>query len=369
MTVFEMHNAVNQRFQEVASYKRDKLFPEEIDLVLNKAMERFIHEKVDQNLEDKQVNLVGIQQLVVKNRALPVIIPLITDDIYEDHMVYSVLPPELKYLLSTRTEVITSTTDCENAPSLATTSLSEWTAVLDLNEVLFNPVGVAPFFEGFTVYRSGSVSIYNAPAPFNSGFNSNRSGFRILHDLLDTVNTRDTAIRIYYEKYREHTHRQSLVVVTSSNLGTVTAATADSIDSTVSDTLTETVYTTYNRNLIADLENASLSLVQAKPTETALLYSLLTQNKYYKTRPSEPLVHQAGQYLMAYKDKSFLITRMVVDYIRKPQQIDLALNKSCELDSAVHDSIIDMAVEILLLDTSSPKYEATLKNNEIRNKD
>jgi len=57
---------------------------------------------------------------------------------------------------------------------------------------------------------------------------------------------------------------------------------------------------------------------------------------------------------------------MYYDYIRKPRTISLSLNQSCELADTTHHKIVDLAVEILRLDTKDPVYQATVQDTQNR---
>ena len=58
---------------------------------------------------------------------------------------------------------------------------------------------------------------------------------------------------------------------------------------------------------------------------------------------------------------------MLIDYVRKPRQISLALNQGCELAGTAPRLIVDATIEYLKLVIENPSYQAVLQDNQIRN--
>jgi hypothetical protein len=356
-----MHLEVNQRLQEVASYKRDKLFPEEIDMALNKAMYRLLEKGVDTKFEDDQINLSHVSALIKKNRVSEVIIPSSTDPLYEEGIlnVYTPVAADLYWLVNGRAEVITDPLNCDTAPSLGTTSLLEFKAI-----VPFPAANVsAPFFPAVTVGSSVLGNLYTAPSPINAGFASADSQYILIDNILEVLYSHPT-LRVYWERYRDTYSKNSFIFVSNSDFGTITVAGTGLTSSVV--VRTQTAYTVYNRGAISALPSKTVAISSTKPQEDSLLYSSMRQNQFYRTRSIEPLTVQIHDYFIIYREESFLLTRFYYDYIRKPRTISLLLNQSCELASSTHPKIIDLAVEILRLDTKDQAYPATVQDTQLR---
>lgn len=361
MTVFEAHLQVNQRLQEVASYKRDKLRPEELDLALNKAMHRLLEMAINSDFEGTEIKLSHVAGLIKKNKPLNVVIPGIADPLYENPLlsVYSVLPPDLNYLINARTEIVTDTTNCSTAPNVTTTTLPEYMAV-----VPFPVANVsAPYFPAVAVTSSVAGSLYTAPAAISAGFQNTRSQYVITNNILETLASHAT-LRVYWERYRDTYYKNSFIFVSESNFGTITISGTGLTSSAVA--MTQTSYTTYNRASIAGISTALTKIQQAKVMQEDQLYSAIGQNNFYKSRPSEVLVDQLNDFLVFYREESFLITRGYIDYIRKPRTISLLLGQDCELAASSHHKIVDLAVEILRLDTKDQAYPQTVQDTQIR---
>lgn len=364
MTVFEQHILFNQRYQEIASNKRDTLFPEEIDILLNAAQQRLIDEIINQKFYDSQLEATAIGPLVEYNKPLDAIIPDSSFQFYESNTVYSVLPANLRNVINIKTELLTSTVNCDTAPTLATTTISEWMAV-----VPFPGEGSSPYYSNLTSTRTGPVTLYTAPSPYSSGFAETDSKFLLINSIMDSFNKTETiggqTIKVYWEKYRGVYYQDSFIFVSPSNQGTITIA-VDGSSSAVA--MSQSVYNVYDRSLISGLTNVQQTVVFAKSGELDFIPKMQTINSYYSSSTEEIIVGQLNDFVVGYTEDSFIITRMYVDYIRKPRHINLALNQSCELSSSVHRNVVDLAVEMARLDTGDNKWQATVQDVENRDK-
>jgi hypothetical protein len=361
MTVFEMHLQVNQRLQEVASYKRDKFFPQEIDVALNKAVDRFLQQGINMDFEDAQINLAHVSGLIKKNKALDIYKPSTTDPLYEEQLnnVYSVIPPDLYWLINSRVEIIRDPYNCDTAPTLATTNLPEWKAVVPFPAAN----GSAPYFPAITVTSTILGTLYTAPAAISAGFQSANSQYILIYDILEELYPHAT-LKVYWERYRDTYYPNSFIFVSSSNAGTIRIQGTGLTTSSVA--MTQTTYTTYNRALISAMPSKEVKLASVKTQEEDTLYSSLQQNSFYNTRQAEVIMDQTFDYFVFYRDESFIITRAYMDYIRKPRTISLLLKQDCELAPSVHHKIVDLAVEILRLDTKDQAYPQTVQDTQLR---
>ena len=360
MNVFNLHLQVNQRLQEVASYKRDKLKPQELDMALNKAMFRLLQQGVDNRFEDDQINLSHVSALIKKNKQEILIKPSNTDPNYEDNLFnsYGIVPPDLYWLINARVEVVTDPVNCDTAPNLALTNKIEYVAV-----VPFPAPGSPPYYANTIITSSISGTLYTSPTQISAGFPSINSQYFVISNILESLYRKFTTLSVYWERYRDTYYNNSFIFVSSVPLGTVTLTSGGVTTSVVS---SSNSYPIYNRGLINSLTNKKVTIAPIKIQEENLLYSALKENRYYKSRVSEVAMDQTYDYFTLYADESFLITIMSYDYIRKPRTISLLLNQSCELADSTHPKVIDLAVEILRLDTKDASYPQTVQDTQLR---
>lgn len=360
MTVFEQHLLFNQRVQEIASYKKKKFKPEEVDLLLNKAMFRLLEQGVNNKFQDDQLNLSHVRALIHKNKIEEVIIPATTDKLYEENNpnYYAIVPPDFYWLINARVETIHKTYDCDSLPSLGTTSKPEYVSV-----VAFPSLGSPPYFSATSVSSSTLGSLYTSPTEITAGFDSSRSKYVVVQNIIEYFYRKYTTIKVYWERYRDVYYKDSFVFVGNVNIGTMTV-TSGGQSRAVASTLTN--YPIYNRALIGNLSAVTVEVTSTRISQGEELYSALKQNKYYNTRRIEPVLDQLQDFFVLYRDGSFIISRLYFDYIRKPRTISLTLNQDCELADTTHQRVVDLAVELAKLDTNNPGYPATVQDTQLR---
>lgn len=361
MEIFKLHLEINQRLQEVASFKRNKYFPEEIDLALNKAMFRILEKGVEVKFQSDQINLATVSALIQKNRPLDVLIPQTTDPLYEENILtgYSLVPTDLYWTLGTRAEIVTDPLNCDTAPTLATSSINEYMATITYP----TPGSSAPFYQNLAISSSAQGTLYSSPIELASGVADEQGKYILTRNIVEKF-YRTESIGIFWERYRDVYYRNQFIVVSSNPLGTVAISCTGR--PSITSIATQSSYIVYNRGLIPSLISKKVSIAAPRIDKQDALYQALYQNTYYTPKPTEPLINQTSDYLILYRDKSFLITRLYADYIRKPRTISLSLSQTCELDESMHPKLIDMAVEILRLDTKDPAYVATVQDTQLR---
>jgi hypothetical protein len=367
MTVFEMHLEVEQKLQEQASYQRDRILPDAIDLALRQAEEQLIKENVDIRFADRETKLKNIQPLLEKNRVKSIFIPQVADADYESDAVFTELPADMLYLLNARVEVITST-NCDANPSLGTTSYTEYITTVSFPN---SSLGSAPYYTGFKLTRSGPTVFYTSPTAFANRFQDKNQKYEIISNVLDTINRPGSTLRAYWEHYNGTYAAQSFIFVNTTNDTTITlntyASDGTTPDITTSGNSVARIRTTYNRSLIAGLTNSVVNTnVPVKEVETDLIYKMQKLNSFTKSKSYEPLAAKSANNLYVYLNEGFIVTNMLLDYIRKPRQISLILNQSCELDPSLHREVTDRAVEILKKNTQDPTLQVDAQYNNLR---
>lgn len=85
------------------------------------------------------------------------------------------------------------------------------------------------------------------------------------------------------------------------------------------------------------------------------------------TLASSPISTRLSGKLRIYHDNKFDIHRVNITYIRKPISVDSITGINCDLNEAIHDSIVDKAVSYVAAISGAPTYQL-LKNEENQNK-
>lgn len=138
MLVKEMHVSVEQGLQKIASNQYDNFLPDEIDLALNLAQDRYVKKKfAGMNdgapmFQSNQKRLDDIRKLIRKNHRMPAIVPKVTSHLYEENMSYGILPHDYMFLVNDRSRVKWLPTNvCENVEKETIPSaVTEYVAVV-----------------------------------------------------------------------------------------------------------------------------------------------------------------------------------------------------------------------------------------------
>jgi hypothetical protein len=369
MTPLEMHISVNQRLQKIGLFVNDSYLEEEVDLGLNKGQDRFIKELVSNRFQDKELRAAFIKSLLEKNK----VITLFKDDV-DPNSLYGVMPPDFTYLVNDRSFTLKGALHpyCDNLGTIPTTTINESVAVLPY------PVdtGATPFYVNtvitdISVAGPGSpVTLYTAAAPLNT-FTSEEEKYVLINHIIETINAGTSGIKVYWERYRNTYYKQSFIFVADASK--VRNGIGDKITFTNADGPTDGAYVTTSYDVLdfttlkATLGTYVEKQVPNRNLESEELYDNLA-NVYFKTKAVEPISNQAGDYLYIFYDESFIVTKLVIDYIRKPRIISLSLNQSCELPEIAHETIVDYTVEMMKLDIQDPTYQQNVADNELRNK-
>jgi len=97
------------------------------------------------------------------------------------------------------------------------------------------------------------------------------------------------------------------------------------------------------------------------------VYKLL-DDPFNTTKPSKPLADFSDTVLNVYTDKTFLVTKVIFNYLKRPRLIHIKNDVSCELAEHLHDEVIQYAVDLFLQNTRELKQrlqrETPVSNQE-----
>ena len=83
----------------------------------------------------------------------------------------------------------------------------------------------------------------------------------------------------------------------------------------------------------------------------------LLDDPFNTTKHTSPLTTMRGDYIDVYTSDIFIIDKVKITYIRKPKEISLSLDVSCELPMHAHREIVDMAISSILEGLNDPRYK------------
>lgn len=369
MVVLEQHIEIQQALQKLDSARFSNITSDEIDWWLNKAVERYVKDRVKPRptgvgYDIIEKNSSDIHTILSSNVEPPTYVDIAKQESY------IMLPPDYWFLINDRSYV---KSDCNatQATIQATSSLIERTHRLKLQ----NSAGSYPYYTAYDVY-SGAYLGFSLAKYYTGGYVQivDRNLFlnTMMEDLNSTPRNYDTALSTgvtlkkyrycYYERFRNLYYPDSLIFVEYPvSTGTITQtpainSVADSISYTEpNSTRINTTYAQSSANITAiEIPNRLIRKEDAYE---------LKRLPYYKSNPDSPISILSEQQLTVFFSESFIISQIAIDYIRKPQTISLTLNRSCDLPGHTHREICDLATEMIMLGIQHPSYQAMKQDN------
>ncbi len=383
-----MHLAIQQGVDKINSLQADMLLSEEIDIELNKSMSRFLNtkygkgNKYGKGFEESQKRIDDLRTLVNEYEAPTVFKEQYSNDFWIDTFK---LPPDYLYLVNQRSELIIN--DCE--PISYYLDDGEPTAyfILPFSNLYTNPVtgATTDFISSMQMvadpdnptYGQAGVTLVNFTTYTYPG------GTQNLKDALTNSANFTNGFSWFWETYGELDVPGAFIVVVdltqqawfnwdSSNPVTTDTSEVTQLMGAFAgstgwlDPSNPTVYAQYDDDTIGakripittgeDAINASREFAFNKFVQQDDIFKLL-DDPFNTTKYTSPLTTMRKDYIDIYTSDIFIIDKVKITYIRKPQQISLTLGVSCELPEHTHQEIVDMTVSSILEGISDPRYK------------
>jgi len=367
MTVTEMHHAVEQGLQKVASSSFDTFLPEEIDFALNKMQERFIKQRFWAISDPKGTGLHGSQKRADDLRIVTVLDyndNVTTPSLTADHEDFD-LPTDYMFLINARAEILYD--DCSVDPELITngdfSTATGWT----LGDGTDDKWTIA---SGYVTHTSGSGAAFT----------------EVLSQSIRVKKGNKYLISVIVEGATGGTSASTgSFTISIGNPGTAgnTSSTFDYLAPPTPDT--RTIYQTTHATVAKQFELEALSdnvVFQINPSqdfngridnisvrrikeipvrivEPDDAYNILG-NPFATSTPTSAVGVINGTYIKVYNNKSYLLKGLNADYIRTPVEISLSSGVDCELADHTHQEIVDLTVKHLLEATESQRYQTNI---------
>jgi hypothetical protein len=298
MNIVNMHQAVQQGVDKINSLQADMLLSEEIDVELNKSQDRFINTKYGINNKYNK----GFEE---SQKRVDDLRTLVTE--YSNTVTYKEqygkktwvdtfkLPPNYLYLVS----------------------------ILDPNN-------------------------------WNAGFKWYLNTFEHLNFPGHFIVTVDTNVHPWVNYDASVTNAVSGVNTITQAIGRMPTATG------VDDPINTTTDVLYDDSQLVDyrtLNDSEKEFTLNKFVQHDDI-SKLIEDPFNTTKYTSPLTTIRGDYIDLYTSDIFIIDKVKITYIRKPQKISLSLGIDCELPEHCHQEIVDMTVSSILEGIGDPRYKS-----------
>lgn len=376
MTVLEMHHAVEQGLQKVASNSFDTFLPEEIDFALNKMQERFVKQRFFFASDPKRQGLHGSQKRVDDLRVLTVLDYLdtvVTPNPARNYEDFD-LPTDYMFLINSRVNILYD--DCKIDPELVSNGTFSTTSDWTLGDGTDDRWAIS---NSQLKHTAGSGSSYQEAAS----------------QILEEVRTGETYLITFILQRPSSSpgYNGSFTVSLGSPItgglntsltfnydasavsaGSATIYQSTSLDSSGNNTIEKQIELqalsdqaaitfTPSQDFDGVLKNVSVKRIKEiglRIVEPDDAYNILG-NPFATATDQSAFGIVNGTNIKVFRNtknnKSYLLKSLRADYIRTPVEISLSSNVDCELADHTHQEIVDLTVKHLLEATESQRYQ------------
>ena len=374
MNVLEMHIAVKQGIDKIHSERDDQIRTEELDLELNRAMQRFINQRYGKNnayqegFEESQKRIDELRSLLVEYSA-PVSFKeeLITGKIWVDSFEF---PTDYMYLINQKSRIFLN--NCREMPSNDESMPNTYYFTFRLEDFL---VENNEFLFYMALLGDGESALVWQPSPelIAAGFELTQypgSTTALVNDMMDNSGL---GFDIHWQSYGTLEFPGQFVVVvdvdthpwfewdlSNPNNTPVSLLTAFNTSNTPVNSLAPHVQDRSSEiRRVPNINEYQVEDVLNRFSQQDDIYRLL-DDPFNTTYKREPLTTIRNNFIDVYTSSIFIIDEVKITYIRKPIAISLTLGYDCELPDHTHQEIIDMAVASILERTSDPRYKTQM---------
>jgi len=384
MNIQDMHLAIRQGVDKINSLQADLLLTEELDIELNKAQTRFINNRLiirnGQGFEVSQKRIDDLRSLLREYEDTVTYKEQISSKVFVDSFT---LPSDYLYLVNQRSYVVQN--NCQSitfsVKNPAAVDVNYFivnfdTFFLNNNSQLVNPVSVMADPSNFSL---GGAWIVSPTLLGNFIFPQDIEAYK--QTLLDPVNW-NPGFAIYWEKYLDINKPNNIIITVDASVHSwfnwdasisslVTQLVGSSSPAIASDDPSNQFAPAKYLSLSAAAfrEAASFTNKEWKPNKYVQhddIFTLLN-DPFNSTKPSSPLTTIRNNQIDIYTSDIFIIEKVKITYIRKPQKISLSLGLSCELPEHNHQEVVDMTVSSILETFQDSRYQ-TNQIEEAKNK-
>lgn len=381
MNIVNMHQAVQQGVDKINSLQADMLLSEEIDVELNKSQDRFINTKYGINnrynkgFEESQKRVDDLRTLVTEYSNTVTYKEQYGKKTWVDTFK---LPPNYLYLVSQRSEVLRNKTctpisftitqsgsdityfkiPMSNLHDGGTTFVKRMRMVADVTNPLLGDVPMLSLGDislAYT-YPADINALQNDildPNNWNAGFKWYLNTFEHLNFPGHFIVTVDTNVHPWVNYDASVTNAVSGVNTITKAIGRMPTATG------LDDPINTTTDVLYDDSQLVDyrtLNDSEREFTLNKFVQHDDI-SKLIEDPFNTTKYTSPLTTIRGDYIDLYTSDIFIIDKVKITYIRKPQKISLSLGVDCELPEHCHQEIVDMTVSSILEGIGDPRYK------------
>lgn len=369
-----MHISLRQTVDRINSQRADQLLSEELDLELNRAMQRFINQRYGKNnvyqegFEESQKRIDELRTLLVEYESGVTFKEILKPgSIFVDQFQ---LPANYMYLVNQRSKIFVDNCRTIYYNTVANQDISYFTFTFDdfiVNGTEFvSSIGM----EDGTVTPS-LIPVWSASSELTtSGYSPSAYPQYINEVRADLLNNPQPGFEIYWESYGPLSIPNNFIVIVdmdgSGGVFNWDASSPPVTNLISQDALNNTVATVPPR--FEDRSNNFVRVPRGNFTEDTVLNKFSQQDDIFRllddpfnsTTHTSPLTTIRGGFIDIYTNAIFITSSVKITYLRKPQPINLSLGYDCELPDHTHEEVIAMAASSILEESSDPRYKTQM---------
>jgi hypothetical protein len=348
MNAQEMHIEVNISSQKIRSNYNRKFLDSEVDWILNKSVDRFIKDRIKQDndslgFDATEIDLDALRTIVMLDRTMATF-----QQPGETDATRAELPGDYAFLIDDFSNTIDQ---CDKVNYTAATNFVGGT--INIYAFQLVPSALSP---PTTYYKNMSLML-NGTNVFNAaglpGTPTADETFAIRDYILNQLwLNRPDGVDFYWERFAGTYVPNSFLAVSVAAQGGTNTITIDGV-------ATAAVHSTMSSNFVPIVNAGNLRnnrLVRGH------FRSQLRTSAFAKTSSASPISAISGNQLKIYHDGKFIVSKLLMSYVRKPAKINLFLNQNCDLADNFHQEICDRAVLYIKELTASPDWEIKLRD-------
>lgn len=345
MTIQEMHIGIDLHLQKVNSNYIDVLLPEEKDFFLNEEQIKFINTRISAISNDKKKGLEFDQKRYDDLEKLKE--PYSATALIKDNRSgYINLPDNYLHLINDRTEL----------DDLCNKSFDDFEPQEFNGNYFVFGIKKDTSLKGFKIHFNNTLVFDLANYPIYANISLEET-FSLINLVLYTIGLDYT---IYWEYYNGVYYPNKFIVEDlKGDIEKITITypepTPDVIEQINPIPIDEEFY-----------ESEDVIEVPNRLTKTEDIYEVL-RGAFTKTSKKSPVSEIIKGQLIVFHDRYFILTKINIDYIRKPQPVSLSLNQSCELDVNIHQELVEETAKSIAAFIESRNYPQL--NNENNTKE
>jgi len=345
-TVKELHIALDEALDYLASNRNRILKPHEKDFLLNETMFRVIDDIIDgkkvEGYDDTQLSYDALQPLKTRLNLRP-------NYDYARNRIGVVLPANYKHLDSVEYE---TWVDCNNR-SLD----SDTIPMFVLN---FGDGGTAPYYQDLKirqVFYGNNIVLYDAAARGYTAFNRKESKFMLIADILSVL--REQGFDAHWEQSGDEYYPNSIIIQYHQPYQ---ISTSFVIEYTGVNNASQRIDIPYYI-LNATVENIVKVKAEHRLISTSELRKALN-SKYNTTHYESVLTTIEENKLYGYYNNEFIIQNLELVYIRKPRLINYITDTMPEI-VGILDLIVQETAQNIKAKLKDENYQFIVNENNL----